>query len=407
MTECTPSKANNIEAMRVLQVIKRNNGMTRQQLAECLECSPAKISLLLRMLEEMGLILEGESMDTGSRRRVKQIVISGGPATFMGVELGSYEIRVVLMDFGGDVLAKDKMLQDSSIDDPKLFMEHLFAFMDRFVANNPTASCNLKGIALALSGVVNDIDGTAMYFRNQRVWEGVPLKKIIENRYGMTCFMDDSSRAMAAAEKRWGCCQGNENFVLLSLGVGLGAGVFIHGGIYRGMGYASEIGHMIIDPAGPRCNCGSHGCLESFVSGYALENRVRRAIDEGVYSSLNKLDTVTAKEIIEAAEKGDKFAFGAVTDMAERLGVGVANVINIFHPERVVLAGGLSNAGELLTRPIQQIVRSTALSTHAQGCEIIVSPLDEYSAAMGMTDIMTSWVLESALRIKQITGIAI
>jgi predicted NBD/HSP70 family sugar kinase len=407
MLECTPSKANNIEAMRVLQVIKRNNGMTRQQLAECLECSPAKISLLLRALEDMGLILEGESMDTGSRRRVRQIVIGGGPATFIGVELGSYEIRTALVDFGGNVLARDKVPEDSGINDPARVMERVFALVDGFIAKNPEASRNLRGIALALSGVVNYVDGTAMYFRNQKVWEGVPLKKIIEERYGMTCFMDDSSRAMAAAEKRWGCCRGNDNFVLLSLGFGLGASVFIRGGIYRGAGYASEIGHMVIDPAGPRCNCGSHGCLESFVSGYALENRVRKAIDEGVYTSLSKLETVTAKEIIDAAAMGEKFAFGAVTEMAEKLGVGVANVINIFHPECVVLAGGLSKAGELLTGPIRQIVRSTALSTHANGCEIIVSPLDEYSAAMGMADIMTGWALESAPRIKRITGIVI
>lgn len=407
MIDYTPTNADNAEAMHVLQAIKRANGMTRQQLAEFLECSPAKISLLLHVLDEKGLILEGESLDIGSRRRVRQIIVGGAPATFIGVELGSYEIRAVLVDFGGNVLAKDKIPEDSSVDDPALVMERLFALVDGLVANNPEASRNLKGFALALSGVVNYVDGTTMYFRNQKVWEGVPLKKLIEERYGITCFMDDSSRAMAAAEKRWGCCRENENFVLLSLGVGLGAGVFIRGGVYRGAGYASEIGHMIIDPSGPRCNCGSHGCLESFVSGYALESRVRRAIDEGVYTSLDKSGTVTAKEIIEAAKKGDKFAFGAVTEMAERLGVGVANVINIFHPERVVLAGGLANAGELLTGPIRQIVRSTALSTHAQGCEINVSPMDEYSAAMGMTDIMTGWALESAPRIKRITGITI
>lgn len=407
MIDCNPSKAMNTEAMRALLAIKRFCGMTRLQLAEYMECSPAKISLLLRDLEEKGLTVEGDSLDTGSGRRVRQIVVGGKPAMFLGMELGSYEIRVVLADFGGNVFARDKVPEDSRIDDPQYVLKKVFSLVDGFLAAQKDAVKNLKGIALALSGVVDNMNGAAMYFRNQKLWEGVPVKKIIEERYGIICFMDDSSRAMAAAEKRWGCCRHNDNFVLLSLGFGLGAGVFVRGGIYRGAGYASEIGHMIIDPSGPRCNCGSHGCLESFVSGYALESRVRKAIGDGVYTSLSKLETITAKEIISAAAEGDKFAFGAVTEMAERLGVGVANVINIFHPERVVLSGGISKAGDLLTTPIRQVVRSTALSTHAQGCEISVSPLDEYSAAMGITDIMTGWALESASRLKRITGIEI
>lgn len=407
MIDSAPSKAMNTEAMRALQAIKRFCGMTRQQLAEYMECSPAKISLLLRDLEDKGLAVEGDSLDMGSGRRVRQIVVGGKPAMFLGLELGSYEIRAVLADFGGNVFARDKAPEDSRIDDPQHVLQKVFSLVDGFLAAHKDAVNNLKGIALALSGVVDYMSGAAMYFRNQKLWEGVPVKKIIEERYGIPCFMDDSSRAMAAAEKRWGCCLNNDNFVLLSLGFGLGASVFIRGGIYRGAGYASEIGHMIIDPAGPRCNCGSHGCLESFVSGYALENRVRRAMGDGVYTSLSKLESVTAKDIICAAAEGDKFAFGAVTEMAERLGVGVANVINIFHPERVVLSGGISKAGELLTIPIRQVVRSTALSTHAQGCEISVSLLDEYSAAMGIADIMTGWVLESAPRLKRITGIQI
>lgn len=402
-----PSGAKNAEAMRLLQAIKHYGGLTRQQLAEYMECSPAKISLLLRDLEEKGLLIEGDTIDVGSVRRVRKLVLNSQPAVFLGVELGSYEVRCVLTDFGGNVLASDKVPADNRIDDPAQVMEKMFLLTDGFLTENLSFARNLKGFAFALSGVVDYTSGTAMYFRNQKLWEGVQLKKTIEDRYNLPCFMDDSSRAMAAAEKRWGCCINNDNFVLLSLGFGLGASVFIQGDVYRGAGYASEIGHMVIDPSGPRCNCGSHGCLESFVSGYSLENRVRRAMEEGVYTSLSRLTTVTAREIITAAAAGDKFAFGAVTDMAEHLGVGVANVINIFHPERVVLAGGLSKAGELLTGPIRQTVRSTALSTHAQSCEISMSPLNEYSAAMGITDMMIGWMLESAPRLRRITGIEI
>ncbi len=406
MSECVPSMATNTEALRALQMIKRHGGLTRQQLAECLECSPAKISMLLKELDELGVVEEGESQDGGSGRRVRQIVLSGKPAQFVGVELGSFEIRVALADFGGTILAKDKIPEDSSIDIPSHVLERLFGLIDSFLAANAAMATHVKGLALALSGVVDPVDGTTRYFRNQKVWEGVPIKKLVEERFGMPCFIDDSSRAMAAAEKRWGCCRNSSCFVLLSLGGGLGAGVYIKDDIFRGCGYAGEIGHMIIDPAGPRCNCGSHGCLESFVSGYALENRARRALSEGVYTSLDA-ETLTAKTIITAAAQGDKFAFGAVSEMAERLGVGIANVINIFNPEKVVLAGGLSGAGDLLLQPIRQIVRSTALSTLAQHCEIIISPLDEYSAAIGMTDIFTSWSLGTGARLKKMTGIGI
>ena len=349
-------------------------------MAEHMGCSSAKVSILLKELEKMNLVVEGEQLDGGSGRRVKQMVLSGDPALLVGVELGSYEIRILLADYGGTILARDKISEDSSIDDPEHVLRRLYHLIDRFMEDH-AGSRGINGIALALSGVVDNREGVIHYFRNQKVWEGMALRKLVEDRYGVPCYMDDSSRAMAAAEKHWGSCRDNDYFVLLSLGVGLGAAVHMKEGIYQGRGYASEIGHMVIDPDGPRCNCGNNGCLESFASGYALESRVLRALKEGVYTSLDTRN-VTAKSIIEAAEQGDKFAYGAVREMAEHLGLGISNVINIFSPEKVVLAGGLSHAGDLLLMPIRQIVRSTALSIHSRNCEIVISPLSEYAAAM-------------------------
>jgi glucokinase len=137
--------------------------------------------------------------------------------------------------------------------------------------------------------------------------------------------------------------------------------------------------------------CGNFGCLESFASGYAVERRLREALADNVYSSMMHLGSVTARDILEHAEKGDKLAYSIISDAAGHLGIGIANIINIFNPQKVVLAGGLARAGLLLLEPAQRIVKGTALGFSGSKCTIELSSLDEYAASMGAAN---QWLAE-------------
>jgi predicted NBD/HSP70 family sugar kinase len=249
-------------------------------------------------------------------------------------------------------------------------------------------------MGVALSGITDRGTGACVYFRNQRTWEGFPVGKRLHELIGLPCTVDDSSRMMAVAERIYGVCRTVDNFVLISIGLGTGCGIFVNGELFRGSnGFGGELGHMVIKENGPRCVCGNFGCLESFVSGYAVERRLRDALSDNVYSSMMHLDSLTARDIVEHAERGDKLAYSIISDAAGHLGIGIANIINIFNPQKVVLAGGLAKAGHLLIDPAGRIVKGAALGFSGSKCAIELSALDEFAASTGAANMWLTEVL--------------
>jgi N-acetylglucosamine repressor len=371
------------EQLNLLQIINRYGGITRRQIVDLTGFSQAKISLVVGELKRAGLVEEVDEAQSSGGRRAKLLQIRGERGRILGVEIGGSEIRYSLVDFRGRRLAVEKSPFPDDARGPAEVIAEVVSRIRRLSAPTP-GSGPLAGLGVGLSGILDRGTGSCVYFRNQKSWEGFPLCAELERATGLVTTADDSSRMMAVAEHMLGCCRGIDNFILISVGVGTGSGIFIGGELFGGTnGYGGEFGHMVIKENGPRCVCGNQGCLESFVSGYAIERRLREAIDDGVYSSMMEQPGLTARDIITHAEGGDKLAFSIITDAARHLGIGIANAINIFNPRRVVLSGGVSGAGRLLLDPVVEVVRGSALSFSRASCDILLSTLDEYAAAIG------------------------
>ena len=385
----------NSEILNLLKLIKKFGTVTRNQIVNFTGYSSAKISLLMKNLEDQGLIdTVGEDESTGGRK-AKLIQLKGSKGHFVGIELGGYEQKISLIDFNGRIIAKDKIPENTSDHDQSIVIGAILKFIRNFINTNESYSGNIKGIGLAISGIVDYNTGICRYFRNKKSWEGINLGKILEDEFSLPCVIDDSSRMMAVAEMNYGSCKEVDNFILFSIGVGLGTGIVINRRVFRGNdGLAGEIGHMVIKENGPRCVCGNYGCLESFVSGYAIERQLQKAINDNVYSNIKGGTFATAKEVIQQAIQGDKLAYSIVGDVAENLGIGISNTINIFNPQLVILAGGISNAGNLLLGPVEQVIKASALEYSARNCRIVISGLDEYSASMGIANLCIDRLLE-------------
>jgi N-acetylglucosamine repressor len=370
------------EQLNILKIVNQHRRITRRQIVEMTGFSQAKISLVIGELVKSGLLEEVDEGASSGGRRARLLQVSGTRGMVLGLELGGYEEKLSLIDFSGSLHAQAKMPSPAD-GDPDATVAELHRFIEGFLRQQPTSS-PVRGLGLALSGIVDRSTGRSVYFRNRKSWEGFPLRTAFEERLGLPCVIDDSSRMMAVAEKSFGSCLDTDNFVLISIGVGTGCGIYLGGELFRGgSGFGGELGHMVIKENGPRCVCGNYGCLESFVSGYAIERQLRVARQDNVYSSLMALDTISAREVVEHAEAGDKLAYSIITEAGKHLGIGIANMINIFNPRKVVLAGGISRAGRLLLEPVEQVVRASALSLSVRNCEILLSPLDEYAAARG------------------------
>lgn len=372
------------EQLNILKMINRHRRITRRQIVELTGFSQAKISLVINELKRKGLVNETEEAASSGGRKAKLLQISGERGFVIGLEIGGYEVKLSLIDFAGKLLATEKMPAFQNAADPNRVVGQLSHFIKTSLAARGLEIQAVTGMGIAVSGIVNRKTGECMYFRNQKSWERLSLRLMLEQACGLPCTLDDSSRMIAVAEKYFGSCIGIDSFVAVSIGVGTGCGIYINGQLFRGQnGYGGELGHMVIKENGPRCVCGNCGCLESFISGYALERRMREALADNVYSSMTDLGAISAREIAAHAEKGDKLAYSIITEAAKHLGIGIANIINIFNPEKVVLSGGVSKAGKLLLEPVVQVVRASALSFSGMECRIELSSLDEYAASRG------------------------
>lgn len=197
---------------------------------------------------------------------------------------------------------------------------------------------------------------------------GVPVASVMGERLGLPVFVDNDGNNSMLAEHRAGVAAGTNHAVMLTIGTGIGGGMILNGQIYRGsVGSAAELGHMVIDLNGPPCqgNCPNHGCLEVLASGTALSREAARIADEHPESRLSSAQEA-GRELVgalvtELAHDGDEAAIEAIELIGTRLGIGVANYVNIFNPEVFVIGGGVIAAGEMLLGPVRREVASRCL----------------------------------------------
>jgi glucokinase len=208
----------------------------------------------------------------------------------------------------------------------------------------------------------------------------VPFADIMAERLGLPVFVDNDCNAAALAEHRAGAARGCQEAVVLTIGTGIGGGLILHGQLYRGaVGAGAELGHTVIDLDGPECqgNCHNRGCLEALVSGTALAREALRIGGERPDSALGRAvadgRTVAGPLVTELAHDGDPAALEAIELIGRRLGVGIANFVNIFNPEVIVIGGGVIGAGELLLGPARQEMLARALSPSRDEVRVVAA----------------------------------
>jgi predicted NBD/HSP70 family sugar kinase len=197
--------------------------------------------------------------------------------------------------------------------------------------------------------------------------------------------------------------RGSNNFIYLSSGIGLGGGVVIDGKLFRGAtGYASEVGHMTIDPNGELCGCGKRGCLETHVGPRAVLRRVRRTLESGVSSVLcdlagGNLAAITFENVVQAAEMNDPVALAALQAVGEQLGVGVSNLVNIFNPEMIVLGGALNMASRYLLPVVAESLSYNSLRPASEIVHVFASAHGQDACVMGAAALVLDDILREPL----------
>ena len=220
-------------------------------------------------------------------------------------------------------------------------------------------------------------------------WRDFPLRDEVAMRVGLPATLDNDANCATLGEWWCGAAKGGRNVVGMTIGTGIGGGLILDGKLYHGASdIAGEIGHTTIDSTGRRCKCGNYGCLEAYASGTAIAERAREVLDVDGESILHDLvngdvSLITAQIVFEASKRGDPVGMEVVRDTAHFLGVGVSNLLNVFNPDIVVIAGGVTQAGDMLFEPLRAEVRRRAFKPAVDACRIVPGALPLSAGVVG------------------------
>jgi len=213
-------------------------------------------------------------------------------------------------------------------------------------------------------------------------WTNYPVRDLISERVGLPATLDNDANCATFGEWWLGAGRGVASLAGVTLGTGIGGGLILDGRLVHGAsGTAGEFGHTTIDLTGRRCACGNYGCLEAYASGPNIAARAREGIEAGYSSAIvdlveGDLDRITAVTVYDALLRGDPYAQEVMLETAKVLGAGIANIVNMFNPEMVVIVGGVTRAGEHLFGPLRAEVRRRAFAVSVKACRIVPGELE-------------------------------
>jgi len=308
---------------------------------------------------------------------------------------------VIGIDIGGTNLVVGAVAEDGSQyrhlrseptrpeDGPDAVLARLTTLAEGVIAETlREPGAEVIGIGVGAPGPLDTRTGVIFLTPNLG-WVDMPLRQRMADALGYPTTLDNDANCAVLGEWWQGAARGSEHVVGVTIGTGVGGGVIIGGRLYHGASdCAGEFGHTTLDAQGRKCKCGNYGCLEAYASGPSIANRAVEAIRAGAVSVIpakvgGDLDLVTAQEVYQASQEGDEVALEVVRDAARYLGAGIANLINIFNPEVVVVCGGVTQAGDRLFAPLRQEVTRRAFRPAVEACRIVPGELSGTAGVYG------------------------
>ena len=306
----------------------------------------------------------------------------------LGIDLGGTKILTAVANSRGRMLSRDHSITPAA-EGHGAVIQSILESVHRSLNQAAVGISELAAIGIGAPGLSNPETGMLFTSPNLPGWQDVPLRDIIEKELGRRAFLINDANAAAVGEFYFGAGRGARNFVYVTISTGIGGGIIIDGRIYTGaLGTAGEVGHMTIDDNGPICNCGNRGCWETLASGTALAREARYQIEQGAETSIldyagGAMENVSAEVIHKAAQAGDNLARKLIDRIGYYFGVGLANLINIFNPELIVVGGGLSHIGDMLLEPAFKVAGERAFKEAYKAVRFALAELGRNSGVLG------------------------
>ncbi len=345
----------------ILNLLRLNGALSRALLAAKIGLTRSTISRIVDDLIAENLVREVE-LSLGKKGRpgmLLELNPEGGLA--VGIEIGVNFIAILLTDFSANVLWRERVnLPDEATSEE--YLAKAEQLIQKAHALAASRWLRLMGIGVGVWGLVDQVKGVIRFAPNL-MWHDIPISENWEQKFGVPVYLENDANAAALGEYYFGAGKNIEDFIYISMDIGVGGGIISEGKLFRGFsGYAGEIGHMAIDRHGSLCRCGKVGCLETLVG--------RRVIIKRYQSKTGQAE-ISLGEIVNRARVGDKVAMSVFDEVAENLGVGIGNLVNIFNPQRIVLGWSLGQAYDLLIPTLEKSIRKNSLTDQMGKLDVV------------------------------------
>ena len=328
-----------IREEEILTIIKERKMISRLELAELFDLTPARISKIIKSLSDKNIILEKNiGVSTGGRPPVILTINEQIFGDVLGLNLAPKNIFLTVGKVTGEISKRKKYSLEKINDDD------ILNFIEKVIANTLATEKKIGVITVIITGFVNREKGISIMSPHYK-WKNLNIVKHIEDKFNIPVLLEHDVRAMALTEQQIGACKGIDDFVIFNICEGIGTCTCIDGNVYRGFNsMAGEMGHIVINTSSIRkCSCGKRGCLEAESSNTAIINRITSDIKIGKYSMLKdtllKKGTLDMDDILFAVKKRDFLAIQVTNEAVEYIAQGLNILVSIIDPEKIILVG--------------------------------------------------------------------
>ncbi|WP_408008077.1 ROK family transcriptional regulator [Pseudalkalibacillus sp. A8] len=376
-----------INRSSILNMIRVKGPISRAEIAKQTSLTPPTVSNIVKELIESKFVIETTQGTSQGGRKPTLLEINADQFYMIGIDVGRYKMNFVVSNLFGDLKdtavlkIKEHPTKEEILDTMKKGI-HTLLEPGR---NDPK---KFIGIGVGMHGIVDVEKGISLFAPSFQLYD-IPIKTELEKEFEMLIKVENDARTMTLGESWFGNGNNEDNLVGVNVGHGIGAGIMINGRLFHGdSDIAGEIGHVTIDLSGPKCTCGNYGCLQTLSGGPAIAERAKKELKTGRSSRIldivdNDLERVDGKVVYEAACAGDDFSIELLNQTGRYLGIGLINLIHTLNPERIIIGGGVSRAGDFLMDGIKETIHSRGLTKKAKETPIVLSKLGENASAFG------------------------
>jgi predicted NBD/HSP70 family sugar kinase len=365
---------------RALWRVFLDGPLTRQEIGAEAGLSPATVSNLVADLLAEGVIAEVGLEDSNGGRPRGLLQVNPDYGYVIGVDVGESAFLVELFDLGLTMRARHLSATDRGILDPQDAVTHVANGIRSVIAAAEVDESSILGVGVAVPGLVTRAEHAVVYGQSVG-WDAVPVGAMLGDTIDLPIFVDNGAKTLGQAEKWLGAARGTDNAIIVLLGLGLGTCIISNGEVYRGAtSSAGELGHTTVVVGGRRCRCGANGCLEAYVGAGAISARYAELTNGAPGPSALEDQVAT----LISARESDPVCAQVLDEVVTYLGAGIANLVNLFNPERVVVGGWLGRAlSDPLLPAIREAAKSNSLRLPYSGVQIVKAELGQDAVALG------------------------